>query len=136
MINATITGHLGRDPEQRTFGDQTVTTFSVAANSIRKDKETGAPYTMWINVSMWGKRGEYWLNNLSKGSKVLITGELIQRTYMSNKTNKQETILEMTCDTIENLTPRPAREESDSAAPAANNNLGGFTEVDDEELPF
>ena len=104
MINATITGHLGRDPEQRTFGDQTVTTFSVAANSIRKDKETGAPYTMWINVSMWGKRGEYWLNNLSKGSKVLITGELIQRTYMSNKTNKQETILEMTCDTIENLT--------------------------------
>lgn len=134
MIKAVISGYIGRDPEQRTYNDQTVTSFSVAARTSRKDKDTGMAVTEWVNVSIWGKRGDFWYNNLSKGSKVIVTGELTHRVY-TKKDGSTDFSLEMSCDDIENCTPRT--EQSGEGAPAAGNNpLGGFTEVDDGELPF
>lgn len=128
MIKSTVIGNLGRDPEQRTVGEQTVTSFTVAARTGRKDKE-GNPLTEWVNVSIWGKRGDYWYQNLHKGSKVAVTGTLTHRMY-TRKDGTPDVSLELSCDDIENCSPKPAQGDE---APAAT---GGFTEVDDGELPF
>lgn len=69
----TITGNLGRDPEQRTTqGGDTVTSFSVA---VRQGFKRDAA-SVWFRCSVWGKRGDTIASNLRKGSKVTVVGDL------------------------------------------------------------
>lgn len=69
----TITGNLGRDPEQRqTQGGDSVTSFSVA---VRQGFKRDAP-SVWFRCSVWGKRGDTIRDHLRKGSKVTVVGEL------------------------------------------------------------
>lgn len=132
MFNATITGHLGKDPEQRTFNDMTVTRFSVGVRTMKKDKETGLPISEWVEVSIWGKRGDYWKDVLHKGSRIIATGDLTHSSYV-NKNGETVFTTELNCTGIENLTPRDAQSGTAASAP----NAGGITEVEDnDELPF
>lgn len=132
MFKATITGYLGRDPEQRTFNDQTVTRFSVGVRTVKKDKETGQNTTDWVEVSIWGKRGDYWNQNLRKGSKVVISGDLSHGSFVGKDGVTKNTI-ELNCSDIEHMAPRdPQSADAPAQAPAA----GGFTETPEDELPF
>lgn len=69
----TLTGNVGKDPEQRTTqsGD-TVTAFSVA---VRQGFKQDAP-TVWFRCNVWGKRGDTIRQHLSKGMKTTVVGEL------------------------------------------------------------
>jgi single-strand DNA-binding protein len=70
-LNQTmIIGRLGKDPELRTAGDTTVTSFSVACGWKTKSKEG----TEWFNVEAWGKLGELCAQYIAKGSKVFVQG--------------------------------------------------------------
>ena len=60
----------------------------------------------------------------SKGRKVLIEGEIQNRSYEDKDGNKRY-ITEIKAENVEFLTPR---EKTDT--------LAGFTEIDDEPLPF
>ncbi len=68
-----VAGRLGRDPEMRYMpnGDA-VTNFSLATDDGFGDKKK----TIWIRVSVWGKRAEVANQYLSKGSSVLVEGRL------------------------------------------------------------
>lgn len=69
----TITGNVGREPEQRqTQGGDSVTSFSVA---VRQGFKQDAP-TVWFRCSVWGKRGDTIRQHLAKGMKVTVIGEL------------------------------------------------------------
>ena len=69
----TITGNVGKDPEQRTTqGGDTVTTFSVA---VRQGFKQDAP-TVWFRCNVWGKRGDNIKQHLAKGAKATVVGEL------------------------------------------------------------
>lgn len=77
MIQAFVTGNLGKDAETRQAGSETVTSFNVASN--RKAK--GNDVVTWIGCSLWGKRGEALKQYLTKGTKVAVSGELSTREY-------------------------------------------------------
>ena len=68
-----IVGNLGREPELR-FSDkaEAVCTFSVAVG--RKVK--GEDQTAWYRVTVWGNQAEPCSKYLTKGSKVLVEGQL------------------------------------------------------------
>jgi single-strand DNA-binding protein len=68
----TITGNVGKDPEQRQAGNDTVTAFSVA---VRQGFKQDAP-TVWHRCNVWGKRGDTIKQHLAKGMKVTVVGEL------------------------------------------------------------
>jgi len=69
----TITGNVGKDPEQRTVqGGDTVTSFSVA---VRQGFKQDAA-TVWFRCSVWGKRGDTIKQHLAKGAKATVVGEL------------------------------------------------------------
>jgi single-strand DNA-binding protein len=69
----TLAGNLGRDPEMRYMQDGTaVTNFSVAVNDGYGDNKK----TIWVRVSVWGKRAEVANQYLTKGSKILVEGRL------------------------------------------------------------
>lgn len=67
-----ITGNVGKDPEQRQAGSDTVTTFSVGVRQGWGDKSS----TNWFRCNVWGKRGDTIREHVAKGMKVTVTGEL------------------------------------------------------------
>ena len=69
----TITGNVGKDPEQRsTQSGDSVTSFSVA---VRQGFKRDAP-TVWFRCSVWGKRGDTIREHLRKGMKATVVGDL------------------------------------------------------------
>lgn len=75
----TVSGHLGRDAESRTYGDNGfVASFSLA-QTIRTSK--GEEETLWWNCSIFGKFAQAIINRLKKGTKVFGIAEIVPNNY-------------------------------------------------------
>lgn len=73
-----FTGRIGRDAEARTLpGGDKVCNFPVAVDVGNKTE----PKTMWLDCSMWGKRGESLLPYLVKGTKITVSGRVQVEDY-------------------------------------------------------
>ena len=59
--------------------------FDFACDSSLQGND-GKPLTSFFHVQVYGKQAEIMAHSLSKGSPILVKGEIIQRTY----TNSQE----------------------------------------------
>ena len=125
MNNLTIIGNLTRDPETRTTSTgKDVCSFTVAVN--RRGKDTEADY---FRVSAWDKLADNCQRYLAKGRKVAVTGPVSIGTY-DGKDGKTHANLEITARDVEFLTPKG---EAAGARPETDD---GYTEVDDDDLPF
>jgi single-stranded DNA-binding protein len=127
MINATITGRVGRDPESKDIGGRVLVTFSVASSN-RKEGAT------WVRVSVWSEAtGRFVLDKVRKGARVALVGILEERTWGDNDENKA---LELNCSNVE-LYDWPD-EAPKKAAPrkAAAPNAASKVAHDAQELPF
>ena len=80
---AIITGNLTRDPELRTTPNgASVCSFSVAVNRVFKDSNGEQKEAVsYIDCSAWGKLGEMISQYAKKGSGVLVSGRLDQRSW-------------------------------------------------------
>jgi single-strand DNA-binding protein len=77
MVNrVTLIGRVGKEPEQKTFGEKTLTKFSFATSESSKDKNgEWQEKTQWHQVSYW--------NNikLEKGDMLFIEGKIEYREH-------------------------------------------------------
>lgn len=80
---AILVGRLGRDPEMRyTPGGQPVCNFSIATDSVWKDREgQKQKRTEWHRIVVWGPQAEICSKYLAKGREVFIEGEIQTRSY-------------------------------------------------------
>ena len=80
---AIITGNLTRDPELRsTPNGASVCGFSVAVNRVYKDSNGEQKEDVsYIDCSAWGRLGEMISQYAKKGSAVLVSGRLDQRSW-------------------------------------------------------
>ena len=80
---AIITGNLTRDPELRTTPNgASVCSFSVAVNRNYKDSNGEQREDVsYIDCSAWGRLGEMINQYAKKGSGVLVSGRLDQRSW-------------------------------------------------------
>lgn len=82
-----VVGNLGGDPELRYMqsGDA-VCNFSVAATESWRDRQSGErrERTTWYRVAVWGPQAESCNTYLSKGRRVLVTGNVSARGYINN----------------------------------------------------
>lgn len=80
---AIITGNLTRDPELRsTPSGASVCGFSVAVNRTFKGTDgENKEEVSFIDCSAWGKLGEMIAQYAKKGSGVLVSGRLSQRSW-------------------------------------------------------
>ena len=80
---AIITGNLTRDPELRnTPSGSSVCGFTVAVNRVFKDANGEQREDVsFIDCSAWGKLGEMINQYAKKGSGVLVSGRLDQRSW-------------------------------------------------------
>ena len=128
-MNITIlTGNLTKDPEQRTVGDKSLVTFSMACNAGYGDNKK----VFFPRVSVWGGRGNSIMRFCHKGSKVTVNGEIYPNEY-DGRDGAKHFSLELRANEVDiNFDGR-----GNEAAPAkAPSEAKTFTEVDDDELPF
>ena len=80
---AIIAGNITRDPELRsTPNGASVCSFSVAINRVYRDSNGEQKEEVsFIDCSAWGKLGEMIGQYAKKGSGVLVSGRLSQRTW-------------------------------------------------------
>ena len=142
MNKVILIGNLTRDPESRTLTSGTVcTTFTLAVNR-RFTNAQGVREADFINIVTWRQTAELCARYLAKGRKVCVVGQIQSRSYDAQDGTKRY-VTEVVADEVEFLGSREdggmnrSRNEVPlPPEPAANANIGGFTEVDDDELPF
>ena len=79
MVNKVIlVGNLGRDPEVRQAGGQTVAILRLATSRSWIDKRSGQrkEEREWHDVEVWGRYGELCGQYLAKGSQLYVAGRL------------------------------------------------------------
>lgn len=102
-INLTIVGNITNDPELRfTPSGAAVASFTVASNSRYLDRTTnewkdGEP--VFMRCSVWRQYAENVAESLTRGTRVIVTGRLKQRSYETREGEKR-TVLEMEVDDV------------------------------------
>jgi single-strand DNA-binding protein len=84
-----IMGNLTRDPELRSTPSGTqVCSFSVAVNRVYNGNEQ----VSYFDCSAWGKMGETVAQYCKRGSGILVSGRLDQRSYEDKDGNKRSRV--------------------------------------------
>lgn len=143
MNKLTIIGNLTRDPETRTTSTGiNVCSFTVAVNRRRTSQNANQPEADFFRVSAWRQLGENCQRYLAKGRKVCVMGPVSVSSYEAKDGSGTRFSLDVTADDVEflssrqddSMSPAPTGSAAPAAAPAKHDS--GFTEVDDEDLPF
>ena len=89
-----LMGNLTRDVEVRTTASgQSVANFSLAVNrSWRGQDGQQQDQTSFINCVAWGKVGDIIAQYVRKGSPLLVSGRLDQRSYQDKDGNKRSAL--------------------------------------------
>lgn len=89
-----LMGNLTRDIEVRTTqGGQSVASFSLAVTRSWRDQNgQQQDQTSFINCVAWGKVGEIIAQYVQKGSPLLVSGRLDQRSYEDKEGNKRQAV--------------------------------------------
>jgi single-strand DNA-binding protein len=145
-----LIGNLTHDPEMRsTQSGVAVCNFSIAVNRRFKNAN-GEQETDFLNVIAWRQLAELCGKYLAKGRKVAVTGSIQTRQYEA-KDGSKRTAWDIVADEVEFLsasqssgaqsmsgayTTAVSKDSGTANAPQPHNDFGGFTQVDDDELPF
>jgi single-strand DNA-binding protein len=102
-VNVTIVGNLTNDPELRfTPSGAAVASFTVASTPRILDKATNEwkdGEALFMRCSVWRQYAENVAESLTKGSRVIVTGRLKQRSYETREGEKR-TVVEMDVDEV------------------------------------
>lgn len=99
----TIEGNLTADPELRfTASGIPVAAFTVASTPRFLDKDSGQwkdKETLFLRCSAWRRLAENVAESLTKGSGVMVTGRLKQRSYTTTE-GENRTVIELDADNV------------------------------------
>lgn len=100
--NVTLVGNITRDPEIRyTPSGQTVATFGVAVNRRWQNRQTQEweEQVSFFDVKAWSGLAENVAESLTKGTRVVVTGRLEQRSWETDNGDKRSKV-EVVADDI------------------------------------
>ena len=125
MLKLSLAGRLGRDAEvRRTQAGDAICGFAVAVERRNgQNKET-----VWIDCSLFGKRGEALSQYLTKGTVVAVSGDL------STREHNGKTYLQCRADDVTLLGGKPAGERQEAYKPPLREPVDDFDDTD--SVPF
>lgn len=129
-----LTGNLTRDAElKQTSGGMAIVKMRLAVNDRRKNAQTGQweDSPNYIDVTMFGSRGEAVSRFLGKGKQIAVEGKLRWSEWESPAGEKRSKV-EVVADDIELLGGRDSGAAPRAASPAAE----PAEEFDGEDIPF
>ena len=100
--HVSIVGNLTRDPELRfTPSGQATATFGVAVNRRWQNRQTNEweEVTSFFDVVCWAQLAENAAQSLTKGTRVLVSGRLDQRSWETPEHERRSKI-EITADEV------------------------------------
>lgn len=155
MNHVIMTGRIAADVEVKTTGNGvSVCAFSLAVR--RKFHDGNGEYiTDFFRCVAWRNTAEFMRKYAYKGQKIAVKGNLQNRSYDANDGTKRY-LTEIICDDVELLESkrdesgggyaqdrqeRPGggstqNQQAATGGGVMNGQQMGFTEVDDDELPF
>lgn len=149
----TIIGNLVADPELRfTPSGKAVANFRVASTPKKFNKQTQQfedGQGLFLTVNVWNQQAENVAESLQKGMRVIVQGDLEQRSYETREGEKR-TVYEITANEVApslkfatakaTRTPREGSSQPQGQQPQQSYGSqpqgGGFGGVDSGEAPF
>ena len=99
----TVVGNLTADPELRfTPSGAAVASFTVASTPRTFDRQTSEwkdGDTLFLRCSIWREAAENVAESLTKGTRVIVQGRLVQRSFETREGEKR-TVVEMQVDEV------------------------------------
>ncbi|KNX38733.1 single-stranded DNA-binding protein [Luteipulveratus halotolerans] len=99
----TIVGNLTQDPELRfTPSGAAVANFTVASTPRQFDRQTNEwkdGETLFMRCSVWREAAENVAESLGRGTRVVVTGRLVSRSF-ETKEGEKRTVMEMQVDEV------------------------------------
>lgn len=135
---AIIAGNLTRDPEMRTTpSGQTVCSFGLAVNRRYKDTAGNLQETTsFLNCAAWGKAGETINQYTRKGSPLLVSGRLEQRSWDDKNTGQKRSAVEVVVEEFTFLGGGQASSSNNKGADyTSGNSVSGSSGQSAEEIP-
>lgn len=133
MNKVILIGNLANDPESRTTQSGIAQCSFRLAVQRRFKGANGERETDFLQVVCWRQTAEFAQRYLAKGRKVAVEGSIQTRSYDAQDGSKRY-VTEIIADSVEAVGSR--EDGAPSAQQPAQNQQTGFTEVDDDELPF
>jgi single-strand DNA-binding protein len=90
----TVVGNITKEPELKFLGSgNAAVKFSIAVNKRRKGKDGEfEESTSFFDVQAYGTLAENLANSVSKGNRIVVTGEIEQRSWDDKEGNKRSTV--------------------------------------------
>ena len=130
MNKVQLIGRLTKDPELRyTKSNIAVASYTLAINTGYGEKQQ----TDFINITTWGKGGEFVKNYFKKGQAIAIVGRLRSYNYEDKDGNKRY-MTEVVTEDIEFIGDKKKEENQVEELPI--NQTGEEITWDDEDLPW
>jgi single-strand DNA-binding protein len=95
MADATVTliGNATRDPELKFTGTGTaIATIGLAVSKRYQKNNEWVEEVSFFNVTAWGQLGENVAASVEKGTRLIVHGELKQRSYETNEGEKRSVV--------------------------------------------
>lgn len=95
MADATVTliGNCTRDPELKFTGTGTaIATIGLAVSKRYQKNNEWVEEVSFFNVTAWGQLGENVAASVEKGTRLVVHGELKQRSYETNDGEKRSVV--------------------------------------------
>ncbi len=100
----TVVGNLTADPELRfTPSGAAVANFTVASTPRTFDRQTNEwkdAETLFMRCSVWREAAENAAESLTRGTRVVVTGRLVSRSWEDKETGQKRTVMEMQADEV------------------------------------
>lgn len=131
MNNVVLIGRLTKEPELKFLQTgMAVCNFTLAIDkNLSKEKRQemeskGQPTADFINIVVWGKQAESCANYLDKGRLTAVQGRIQTRSYEANDGTRRY-VTEVVANHVEFLEWKKQ-----------NDDIEGFSQVDNADLPF
>jgi len=143
MNKVILIGNLAADPElRRTASDIPVCTFRLAVQR-RFSNAQGVKEADFFTIVAWRQTAELCSRFLTKGRKCAVVGSLQTRSYDAQDGTKRY-VTEVVADEVEFIGGQQGGQNQYNSGdiplppepPASYQSNTGFTQVDDDELPF
>jgi len=140
LNQVTIAGNMVRDPELReTKGGTSVTSFTVAVNrTYYTDKKEKKEECSFIKVTAWSKLAETVCKYLTKGSPLIVIGQIKQESWEDDEGNKRDKT-GVTATNVQFLSQKPKSDNNDQEQYSQEVEEGRPTagiEDEDTDVPF
>lgn len=100
----TVVGNLVADPELRfTPSGAAVCSFTVASTARRFDKASGEWQDgdpLFLRCNAWRQMAENIAESFRKGNRLIVTGNLVQRSWQDRESGEKRSMLEVQVDDV------------------------------------